>query len=238
MRTEFIILVTGSYHWLVPPLLHFYEKYMPVPLTFFSDRPISGCNAIEVFPRDMRIYKEECGKRIKDALLDVRNEIVMFGYMDILPILPVDLRLLEVLAQFMEDHALIARGNLWAEADHVCSAGELVVHGEGYEIRKLPRDDPQIGQIGCTSLLPALWRKDFLLDFIEDRWTFDTIEYPGQRKFERQRKWFSVALLPGLFTSCHLMYTGAPNVARLSTIPDPEDRAFVAQFVPSGYRVE
>ena len=100
----------------------------------------------------------------------------------------------------------------------------------------LPRGDPHIGQIGATSLLPALWRRDFLLEFAEDDWTFDHIEL-AQDKFYRQTKWHSVGILPGPFVDGHVCYTASPNEARLSTIPNEEDQAFVAQFVPAGYQI-
>lgn len=230
--TAFIIPVTERFHWLVKPLLYFYDKYMPIPFVFFSDRPIEGANAIEVFPLNMRIYQESCGRRVKDALRKLGRLIVMFGYMDILPIRTVDLRLLGILEQYMLEDSCAARGNLWAPADNVVkSSDEIVQEGEGYSIRML--SSKIHGQIGATSLLPALWRMDFLLEFIEDGWTFDAVELPGQYKFMAQSKWHSVGMLPGIFDSCHLCYTADRNEVRLSTIKNEEDRAFVAQFVPN-----
>lgn len=237
-NTEFIIFVTGKYHWLIQPLLYFYKKYMPVPLTFFSDRLIDGQNVIEVFPKDMRVYWEPCGKLIKDALKKVNKPIVVFGYMDLLPIRPVDLRLLGIFEQFMIRNKTAARGNLWAGADKgVQSCRDYVQAGTGYSIRRLPKEDPEIASIGTTSLLPAIWRTDFLLDFIEDDWSLDAIESKGPAKFIYQSKWYSVAMLPGLFDPCHLCYTADQSEVRLSTIPDAEDRAFVSQFVPIGSRI-
>jgi len=236
--TEFVILVTERFHWLVKPLLYFYDKYMPVPLTFFSDRLIEGANAIEVFPLDMHIYQEPCGKLIKDALRKLDKPVVMFGYMDLLPVRTVDLHLLGILEKYMLEDKNAARGNLWAPADNaVKSSKEIVQEGEGYSIRRLSSADPNIGQIGASSLLPALWRTDFLLEFIEDGWTFDAVELPGQYKFMAQRKWHSVGMLPGLFDSCHLCYTADKSIVKLSTLADEEDRAFVAQFVPEGRRI-
>jgi len=232
-NTEFIILVTGRYHWLIPALAYFHGKYMPVPLTLFSDRLVEGFNAIEVFPLDMHIYQEPCGKLIKDALQRIDKPVVMFGYMDLLPSRKVDLRLLEVLEQYMMDDSHAARGNLWAPADNsVKSSNDILREGDGFSIRKLPSTDQHIGQIGSSSLLPALWRKDFLLEFIEDGWTFDAIEYPGQHKFMAQNKWYSVAMLPGLVETCHMCYTSDKRIVRLSTILNEEDRAYVSQFVP------
>lgn len=132
-----------------------------------------------------------------------------------------------------------ARGNLWAPADNIVkSSKEIVQEGKDYSIRMLSSTDPHIGQIGSTSLLPALWRTDFLLEFIEDDWTFDAIELPGQHKFIAQSKWHSVGILPGLFESCHLCYTADKSVVKLSTILNAEDRAYTAQFVPGGFRIE
>lgn len=239
-NTEFIIIVTERFHWLIEPLQYMYERYFPVPLTFFSDRLIEGGNAIEVFPRDMQIYREPCGRLVKDALRGIDKPLVFFGYMDLLPIHLVDLQLLKFLETYMKRHSGIARGNLWSQADNsVKNALEWDPRGKGgFGILDLPKDDPHIGQIGCASLLPALWRKDFLLEFIEDGWTFDQVESTGQHKFAAQDKWHSVAMLPGLFDSCHLCYTSDATIARTSTIPDAEDRAFVERFVPAGMRIE
>lgn len=234
--TEFIISGTGRYHWLLKPLLYLYGKYMPVPLLFFSDRLTEGINAVVVFSPYMRAYHEPCGKLIKDALQRLDKSIVMLGFMDFLPIKKVDLRLLEVLEQYMIRDCCVARGNIWAPADKtVMSSKELLCEGEGFSILKL--SSKIHGQIGATSLLPALWRRDFLLEFVEDDWTLDAIELPGQYKFMAQSKWYSVGILPGLFYECHLCYTADRNEVRLSTIKNKEDRAYVAQFVPEGSRM-
>lgn len=236
-NTEIIAYVTGRYHWLVEPLLYLYKKYFDVPLTFFSDRPIEGCNAIEVFPRNMRIYQEPCGKLIKDALSRIDKPIVSITLMDMLPISMVDIGKFRILAKYMAEHANVARGNLYAAVDSIAISSRDMLHeGDGFSIRKL--SSKQHGQIGATSILPAIWRKDFLLEFIEDAWTFDAIELPGQHKFMAQDKWYSIAMLPGLYKCCHLCYTAHKNLVRLSTIPNMEDRAFVAQFVPEGFRRE
>jgi len=234
--TEFIISGTGRYLWLLEPLLYMYGKYMPVPLLFFLDRPMEGINAVEVFLRNMRAYHEPCGGLIKDALQTVNKPVVMLGYMDFLPSRKVDLGILAGLEQYMiKDHRVV-RGNIWAGADNtVKSSKELLHEGEGFSIWKL--SDKDHGQIGSTSLLPALWRKDFLLEFIEDNWTMDAIEFPGQKKFAAQNEWYSVGILPGVFHSCHLCYTADRREVRLSTIQNEEDRAFVAQFIPEGSRI-
>ena len=237
LNTEFVIFVTGRYHWLLEPLLYFYEKYMPVPLTFFSDRPIEGCNAVEVFSKDMRIYHEPCGKLIKDALRNLKKPIVMFGYMDLLPIREVDLRLLGILEQYMAGNCHVARGNLWAGAQWQIQPFPVILEHPGFTIHKLPATGSGIGAVGSTTLLPALWRVDFLLDFIEDDWPLDRIESIGPTKFSQQSWWYSIATFPGLFDMCHLLLTASPYLARLSTIPNVQDRAYVAQFVPEGYEL-
>jgi len=231
--TEFIISGTGRYLWLLKPLLYLYEKYMPVPLLFFLDRPIEGINSVEVLLRDMDAYHEPCGKLIKDALQRVDKQIIMLGFMDFLPIGKVDLRSLEVLEQYMIRDCRVARGNIWAGADNIVkSSKELLYEEEGCSIMKLSSKDH--GQIGATSLLPAFWRKDFLLEFIEDSWTMDALELPGQYKFMAQNEWYSVGMLPGAFNECHLCFTADRNGVRLSTIKDEEDRAFVERYVPEG----
>lgn len=228
---EFIISSTGRYLWLLKPLLYLYEKYMPVPLLFFLDRPVEGVNSVEVFLRNMDAYHEPCGMLIKAALQKVDKPIIMLGYMDFLPARKVDLGFLEVLAQYMIEDSRVARGNIWAGAENIIkSSQEILCEGDGFSIRKLSSKDH--GQIGATSLLPALWRKDFLLEFIEDNWTMDALELPGQYKFMAQSKWYSVGMLPGVFDDCHLCYTADRSEVRLSTIKNGEDRAFVAQFIP------
>lgn len=236
MNAAFLIFVTGRFHWLVPAVLHFYDKYMPVPITFVTDREMAG--SIKVFPEAMPIYKQPCGYLIKEALEKIDAPVVMLGLTDVLPIQPVNMEHLGVLVRYMEDDIFAARGNLWSDADDCLRfCQDVVMLGASFRILRLPRNDPYIGQIGATSLMPALWRKDFLLEFFDDGWTLDGIELPGQHKFEQQGKWHSVALVPGMMTCCHLCYTATPGEARLSTIPDPADRAFVRQFVPKEMRV-
>jgi len=195
-----------------------------------------GQKAIEVFPLDMLLYHEPCGKLIKDALQRVDKQIIMLGLMDFLPIGKADLRSLEVPEQYMIGDCRVARGNIWAGADNIVkSSGELLYEEDGCSIMKLSSKDH--GQIGATSLLPALWRKDFLLEFIEDSWTFDALELPGQYKFMAQDKWYSIGMLPGVFDECHLCYTRDRYEVKLSTIKDEEDRTFVERYVPEGRRI-
>jgi len=234
---EFIIFVTGRFHWLKTAVTYFYGKYFDVPLTFFSDRPMDGVNAVEVFPRDMHIYNEPCGKRIKDALAQLDKPLVMFGYMDLLPIREVNLELVQVLANYMLDRGNIARGNLWAEIQERVRYYPIVFGQAGLSIHYISADDPHIAGIGSTHLIHALWSREFLLGFIEDGWTLAAVERDGPTKFRKQGHWTSIATYPGLVSLCHLCYTAAPNEVRLSTIEDAEDRAYVAQFVPGGYRI-
>ena len=233
-NTEFVILVTGRYHWLVKPLLYFYEKYMPVPLTFFSDRPIEGCNAIEVFPHGIEIYREPCGRLVKDALQKLDKPLLMFGYMDMLPKTEVYLQFLAILERYMLDHANVARCNLWADAQWQIRDFPVIAEYPGLSIHKLPGNDPGLGSIGSTHLAHALWSKDFLVEFIEDQWTFDMIESKGPEKFCRQQRWYSIGTFPGLVNICHLCFTADQNEVRLSTIPDVRDREYVSRFIPEG----
>jgi hypothetical protein len=233
-NTDFIIFVTGRYHWLVQPLLHFYEQYMPVPLTFFSDRPIEGTNYKEVFPRDMPIYKEPCCRLIKDALRKLDKPLVMFGYMDLLPISEVNLSHLKVLEQHVLSDSRVARANLWANAQWRIRNFPVVSSHPGLSIHSLSADDPSLGAIGSTHLIHALWNKRFLLSFMEDGWALDAVERDGPAKFRKQSHWYSIGTFPGLFNTCHLCYTADPTEVRLSTILKETDREYVAQYIPEG----
>jgi hypothetical protein len=231
----YIILVTGRFHWLLEPLTYFYEKYMPVPLLFFSDRPIDGHNYKQVFPHNMAIYNEPCGQIVKRALRELGEHFVVFGYMDIWPVNPVNLNYVAKLERYMRDNPCVSRGNLWSDVDNqVKTYGELVWTDGAFSIVRLPKS---IGGVGCSHLMPAIWSKDFLLEFIEDQWSFDAIELPGQYKFQRQEKWHTVGTIPSLFDICHLCYTADKTEARLSTIRNEQDRQYVRQFVPKEYTI-
>lgn len=232
--TAFIIFVTGKYHWLMEPLIYLHEKYMPVPLIFFSDRPVPGQDTIVMFSHDSALYKGPCWAKIKDGLREVGKPLVYFGYMDILPKHRVRLDLLDIFEQYMLKDQRAARGNLWSEGNNVVLPHPIVEEGEGYSIRTLPKNDPHVGQLGSTSLLPALWSTEFILEFADDSWTLDAMERYGQDKFIAQDKWHSVSMVPGLMDTFHLCYTATPNEVRLSTILNAEDRAYVSRYVPQG----
>jgi len=235
-NTEMIAFVTRHYHWLVEPVIYMFQKYFDIPLTFFSDRPILGHKVIEVFPRDMHIYQEPCGKLIKAALREVDKLLVYILLLDELPISSMDLHRYHILETYMMEHTNVARANLkMCHENAVRDCGVLLYEYPELSIVRIPDTDLHIGQLGASSLNPALWRKDFLLEFIEDDWTFDAIEYPGQHKFMAQSKWHSIGTLPALMNYSHLCFTAQPRVVWLSSIPDDEDGAFVAQFVPEGH---
>jgi len=249
-NTEIVIPVSRHYHWLVRPALYLCRKYFNVPITFLSDRPKSDCHAIEAFPLDMRLYHHgqvpgDCGKRLKEALCQIEAPLVALILSDMLPIRSVDMAAFYVLEQFMLEHDDVARGNLYSGTTGLDVACEVRRHGELLNrdpwlfILKIPADNTSvISQMGSTSLLPALWRKDFLLEFIEDQWWLDEIELPGQYKFMAQDKWYSVTTLPSLMDVCHLHFTSRPEMVKLSEIKNEGDRQFVEQFVPWGFVVE
>jgi hypothetical protein len=236
------------------PDMYFYHKYFDVPVTFLSDRPIPGCKFIEAFPRDIVLYKNETrlgvGKMIKDALCKIDSRFVIIMMTDIFPVRPVDIDAVTLLAQYMVEHPNVARGNLFSGFDEYGGSGNaaflrnlalqsIPITTSPLDIRTIPSDNTSnVGPIGSTHLGPALWNKDFLLEFIEDDWYLDTIEFPGQRKFQRQRKWYSIVTIPPLMDIGHLCITAAPRLVRLSTIEDKEDRDVIARFIPEGFEVE
>lgn len=252
---EVIIPVSRHFHWMDEADVHFYRKYFDVPVTFLSDRPMPGYRFIEAFPRDVVLYKSDkdlgIGRMIKDALRKLESPLVIIMMTDIFPVRPVDVGAVTLLAEYMLDHPDIARGNLFSGFDEYGGTGNSAflrglatqsipqITSSPLNIRRIPSDNcSNVGPIGSTHLGPALWSKDFLLEFIEDDWYLDTIEYPGQRKFMKQKKWYSIITLPPLMDIAHLCITAAPRLVRLSTIKNEKDRAFVARFVPEGFDVE
>jgi len=238
--TQFIIYVTRHYHWLVEPVAYFYKKYLDVPLLFFSDRPIPGHDAKVIFPLDFPLYETSCGHMVKEALRQVQKPLVTIGMMDLLPCAPVNMDWLATLEWHMARDENVARGNLWSGAQWTIqnAKGKIIFGDDLFEIKVLDPLDPDVGQIAATSLMPALWRRDFLLDFIEDDWFLDSIELPGQTKFAEQNHWYSVGTFPGLVDYCHMCYTSDKKIVRTSTIPDAEDRAFVEALVPQEFNIE
>jgi hypothetical protein len=101
--------------------------------------------------------------------------------------------------------------------------------------------DKHIGLVGSTHLMPAIWNKEFLLEFIEDKWTWDATERPGCHKFEEQtrqnkNRWKSVATYPSQFILAHLLYTRDPNLVELRWVKE-EDKQLVQPYIPSNLKV-
>ncbi len=238
-NVEMIPFVTRHYHWLVKPLLYMYGKYFDVPFTFFSDRPINGYNVIEAFPRDMYIYKKPCGSLIKDALRQIDKPIVAIILVDEFPIHSVDMDKFQLLVQYMIDDTRVARGNLSTSPQwHIQHCNDVLCTYPELSIVKIPSDHPHIGQIGSSSLnSPSLWRRDFLLEFIQDDWQFDNIEVPGCNIFAEQNKWYSIGTISAIVDVCALCYTRDPTEVWLSHIPCAEDREYISRFVPEGFKI-
>jgi hypothetical protein len=143
----------------------------------------------------------------------------------------------------MLKHTDVARGNLFNEVqgqikNQVIEDPErLLKQYQDFQIIKLDPHNPHIGQIGTTSLMPAMWNKEFIMDFMEDDWQLDHIELPGQHKFIEQSKWYSIGTYPGLFQIAHLCYTSDPEMARLTQMKE-EDREIVRPHIPKNFRVE
>jgi len=251
---EVVIPVTRHFHWMDEADVYFYRKYFDVPVTFLSDRPMPGYRFIETFPKDAVLYKNKkklgIGRMIKNALRRIDSRFIIIMMTDIFPVNPVDIDAVTVLAQYMIEHPDVARGNLFSG---FCEYGgdknaafldglvtqSVPITTTPLDIRRIPPDNhSNMGPIGSTHMGPALWSKEFLLEFIEDAWYLDTLEYPGQKKFIEQNKWRSIITVPALMDIGHLCITAAPRLVRLSTIENEEDRAFIAQFVPKGFDVE
>ncbi len=239
---EMVAFVTGRYHWLVNPLIIAYWKYFNVPITFLTDREMNlpyYHKQVQCFGADCKLYKEEVGRTIKEELRKIDKPIIGMIFMDFIPQKPMDFEKLDYLSECM-CRDKIARGNLWDEVEGGLVGHPLVWEIDNYDkpnikfrIVKIPKE---IGQIGCTSLMPALWSKDFLLEFIEDQWTLDAIELPGQHKFLAQDSWYSIGSVPSLFKVGHICYTADSTEARLAGIKE-EDRCFIEPFVPKEFHI-
>jgi hypothetical protein len=139
-----------------------------------------------------------------------------------------------ILEQFMINNPDVARGNLSGYDGQIVHQ-EKLVDIDGLGIYKISKFDPHIGLIGSTSLNPALWNREFLLEFIEDDWPLDKIEIPGNIKFQNQSKWYSIGTVPSLLESSHLCYTSQQNVVRLSEVND-EDKHLIT--IPDGFEID
>lgn len=230
---KYIAFVSRQYHWLHEPLTALHRKYFDVPITFFSDRLFeSDHEVLKVFPEDCKLYKEPVGKLITDELKKIKEPIIGFIFMDFLPQEPMNFDRLNQLAEYMIDKP-IARANLWDNAQWQI---EHEIQGEKEDFN-IVRLDPKKGQIGCTSLMPALWSRDFLIEFIEDDWQLDMIELPGEKKFLRQDKWHSIGTFPGLLNIAHLCYTSDHKLARTSSLKD-EDLKYVTPYLPENFTID
>lgn len=240
--TEAVVFVTRQYHWLVEPLITLTDKHLGIPLNFLSDRPIDvpeGHKVTQCFPKDCKLYSEPCGKYIKDAIYDFHKPLLLFFFADFLLQKKVDFDKLRILELYMLKHADVARGNLYSGAEaqikgHAQEHPEDIVKYQEIDIVKLPKS---IGQIGSTSLLPAMWSREFILEFMGDNWQLDHIELPGQHEFEKQSKWHSIGTVPALFDIAHLCYTSDLEMARLTQMKE-EDREIVRPHIPKNFKVE
>ncbi len=246
MNIEWIVFVTRHYHFLVEPFIKLCDKYFDVPLTFFSDRPIANIDkrhkVLEVFPFDCALYREPCCNYIRKGLEQIQSPIISIQLIDQLLQASVDKSQISILEKFML-HNNIARGNVCSGFDsHIMSDGSNILHREGEaSIVYVSPSNQHISTIGATNLLPALWNKQFLLEFMEDHWSFDVIEMPGTVKFAKQtkegtNKWISVGIVPAPWRTAHLIYTRDTNLVEL-TMLNQEDRQLVQPHIPSTLRV-
>lgn len=249
-KIDWVVFVTRHYHCLVQPFIVLWKKYFDVPLTFFSDRDIPNLDphyrVLKVFPKDCALYQESCGNYIKAGLSQLSNPIMSILLIDQLLQRTVDQSQIAVLRDFMLGNS-VARGDICTEfEDGVHNAGvddpsSVLYNVDGHEIIRISPFNPHIGLIGCTHLMPALWRRDFLLGFVEDQWRMDQIEIPGSYKFADAtkagtNKWYSVGMWPGQLKIAHLIYSRDTTAVELSRIK-PEDRDLVRAHVTSDLRI-
>ncbi len=235
LNTEFVAFVTRQYHWLTNPLIIAYYKYFNVPITFLTDRQMNIPHFHKqsiCFPMDCKLYGQGVGRTIKDELMKINKPIIGMVFMDFIPQKKMDFEKLAVLEDYMLNNK-VARCNLWDAVEGQINNYPVEKSIDGLNIVKIPKED---GQIGCTSLMPALWNKEFLLEFIEDTWQLDHIELPGQHKFLAQNTWYSIGSVPSLFRVGHTCYTADLKEARVSTIKE-EDRCFIEPFVPKEFNI-
>jgi len=260
---EWVVPVTRHYHWLIKPMIMLCKKYLDIPITFWSDRPIPDLDrkhkAMEIFRLDSAIYRESVGDLIKNALNQIEKPIVAIILIDMLPQNMVDLNRLELLKCFMLEYP-IARGNLHFARNYEDQfkkyintyTSDVLVRINNFYISKISCYHELLSQIGSTSLLPALWNRKFLLEFIEDHWSFDKLELPGQYKFmghkhdhncpygsyvEWDRKnWFSVCTYPALYDNAHLCFTRAQDLVEIKNLKK-EDKEYVMPYVPEELRI-
>lgn len=251
---EWIVFVTRHYHWLVNPVILLSDKYIDVPLTFFSDRKIDNVGprhkVIEVFPLDCPIYRTQCCNLIKAALQKIDKPLVAIIMTDLLPQNHVDHNKLRAIEDFMLSNQ-VARTNLWhdprglggfnieLEIQKCIDADPSVILSQDQDLKiaKLSPVHPKLALLGATSLMPAIWNKQFLIEFMEDGWSFDKIEMPGQWKFVKQNKWYSAGTVPSLEEVAHLMFTHDQSFIDISAIKK-EDQHLVSPYVPVGFKVK
>lgn len=243
---DWIVLVTRHYHWLVKPYTVLWGKYVGTPLTFFSDRPIDDLpdphRCVVTFPFNHALYRQPSGREFKDGLRKINAPIVALLLIDEIPQNRMDHGKLSVLVDFMLREGNIARGSLDRFADSIVqqiatSEPGSVRLDDGIKIVRVRPDHKGIGQLGASSLKMAVWSRKFLLEFVEDGWTFDAIELPGQHKFIRQYPaWESVCPLPSLISVAHLCYTRAQDVVEAKWLKE-EDRSVVVEAIPPNFKM-
>jgi len=238
---EAVVFVTRQYHWLVKPLEVMVEKYLNIPLTYLSDRPIETKHkVIEAFPLDCKLYAEPVGAKVKAALSQITAPNLLFFFADFIPQEPVDMEKLNALSDFMVENPNVARANLWNAVQeqiksHCAESTDRLMETVGE--MKIIKIATSMGQIGSTSLMPAIWSKQFIIEFMGDDWQLDHIEVPGQKRFEEQSKWFSIGTHPGLLQIAHLCYTRDLKKVHLTQLKE-EDRPIFRAHIPPDFSVE
>jgi hypothetical protein len=251
MSTEYIVFVTRHYHFLVKPFISLCDKYFDIPLTFFSDRPILDIDkrhkVMQVFPYNCALYRESCCNYIRRGLEQIQTPLISIQLIDQLLQRNVNKSQIAILEKFMlKNH--IARGNLCVDFQNqinnimIQDPKTILYQEDDISIVYISPFNPHIGTVGATHLMPALWNKQFLLEFMEDKWSFDAIEMPGAKKFTQQtkdnkNKWRSVGTNPAQFTTAHLIYTRDTNLVELTQLK-PEDRPLVQPYIPNSLRVK
>ena len=227
--------VSRHYQWLVKPFLNLVDKYWGLPVVVISDQPLYLSSPHQYLPMPsycQHFYKDPYCRMMNESLTWEGHTTAVISMVDYWPNAPVDQDVFFRLADYIHRESNIARIDLC----HYEAGQRMYEWDTGLRIE---RPLPTHSQLGATSGLLALWRKDFLREFMENHWTFANWELDGQRKMieDISNRWFSVTPNQPPVSINHVCVTAAPFFARLTGLTE-EDKQMARTYIPPGWQVE
>jgi hypothetical protein len=168
--------------WLLKPLGHLFDKYWPkdteiIVMGFAKpDFAISEKITFVSLSEKQEGGSSKWTKYLYNYLSTVEDEYLIFSLEDFFPIEAPDLTLINYLYSLMKEEKIIGRADLtW---DLFANGNfSTVKYGEEYSLIKASRN-----AMYRISTQPAIWKKSYLLTFLNNDWSPWNFEVDGSEK--------------------------------------------------------